>query len=70
MSLVHLVGETTGIHGEESQQPQRSTLSIGALATNYLEARKNSIQRKPESWICPIKVEVKINVAPTYSVDP
>jgi hypothetical protein len=64
MSLVHLVGETTGIHGEESQQPQRSTLFIGALATNYLEARKNSIQRKPESWICPIKV------APTYSVDP
>jgi hypothetical protein len=81
--MVYLVGAERRqyVHGENVQTPQRSALSIGALVTNYLGARKNPIQRKLEAWTCPHEGEVKmrsmqhivsmvkINVHPAYSID-
>jgi hypothetical protein len=57
------------VHGESVQNPQRSTLSIGALASNYWRAQKNAIQRGVASWVCPTKGEVQINVDAAYSLD-
>ena len=57
------------VHGEEVQTPQRSALSIGALAKNYWRSRKHLIKRKTASWKCPSEGEVKINVDAAYCAD-
>jgi ribonuclease HI len=57
------------VHGEEVQTPQRSAMSIGALATNYWRARKKPIIRSVASWNCPPEGEVKVNVDAAYSFD-
>lgn len=59
------------VRGEAIKSPERTIMSIKVLATNYLCAASNKVQRKKDDhmWRRPSHVFMKVNVDASFHVE-